>query len=105
MKNRNENAVNLLIVFEFNLKNNERFYNLNIRIPATEFSHDVAIITTIAKIIVQFIVCIFDNQSSLLDIYLKEKQESYQTCTLKFCCVMNDVSVWYLSDQSKYKSN
>ena len=93
MKNWNEIVVNLLITFEFVLKNNEMLYNLNIRIPATEFSHDVAIMTVIAKTVIRFIVRIFGNQSSLSDIYLKEKQERYQTCTLDFCSVMNDVSV------------
>ena len=57
---------------------------LDIRIPALESPQNVANMITIAMNIIRFIVLIWDTQSSLSDIYLKEKQESDQARSKDF---------------------
>ena len=57
---------------------------LDIRIPAIESPHNVAIMTTIAIKVIRFIVSICDNLRSLSIIYLKENKESDQACSLDF---------------------
>ena len=53
-------------------------------IPAFELPHNEAIMATIAITVIWFIVEFCENQSSVSNIFLKEKQESDPKCTLDF---------------------